>query len=460
MIPFANPLARKSPEAVLAGDLDAEERRDDGEIVEAIGKIAADDHDAAAELTGPVGAALRDLAAVLERESGDMLGRTVDFSMQASEAMASVSRLTGDIRDVAANTSTMAAAMEQMAASINQVAESSNDAAQEAVVVENAAREGISEIDRAVDSMRTISAQVQGMVERLAVLEEAAEQISDMAQSIEGISNQTKLLALNATIEAARAGDAGKGFAVVAAEVKALSEQTSKTTDQIRERIDTLNAEMGRMSEAMDKSAALVGEGEGIVNAVGDKIHEMGGKVSGVTLRMNDVAGVLEQQRHATDEVAEKITRNVRATDAAQMRADTVIDSVGSAEKLIDTQFGQLEPKKIHNWVLYRAKSDHLLWKKRLAEMLVGITGLKAEELADHHSCRLGKWYDQVDDPAIRNHPAYSKLVAPHMAVHSHGKAAAAAYARGDRDKAEAEYALMEAASAEVIRLLNALIDG
>ncbi len=45
---------------------------------------------------------------------------------------------------------------------------------------------------------------------------------------------------MNASIEAARAGEAGKGFAVVADEIRALSEHTKESAEQIASTIDDL----------------------------------------------------------------------------------------------------------------------------------------------------------------------------------------------------------------------------
>jgi hemoglobin-like flavoprotein len=118
---------------------------------------------------------------------------------------------------------------------------------------------GVNDADAAIQSAQQTSTQLDGLTSAVAEnksqlesLNTALKQVADVAQEIEKIANQTNLLALNATIEAARAGEAGKGFAVVAGEVKALSGQTSNSTEQIAAIVKDLSQRLAGLRESAE----------------------------------------------------------------------------------------------------------------------------------------------------------------------------------------------------------------
>jgi methyl-accepting chemotaxis protein len=109
---------------------------------------------------------------------------------------------------------------------------------------------------------------------------------------IRDIAERVNILALNATIEAARAGEAGKGFAVVATEVKNLSSQTAKATDEIAREIGSVQAISGRVASSIHETV----EGVGQVNQY-----------------VNSVATAIEEQRTVTRDISEHSTRMVKS---------------------------------------------------------------------------------------------------------------------------------------------------
>ena len=401
--------------------------------------------------------ALNDLHQELKRRNAAELERTVNASMQDSNAMAAVSRATGEVRKMDKHASGMSSAVEELDFSIHEINKLASRGADSLGACVEQSQSGL----EAVRLTRSESEQLGGAFEtitgRVTDLEQASRQIAEIVDTIAAIADQTNLLALNATIEAARAGEAGKGFAVVAGEVKALSGQTAKATEDIRLRMEHLQRQVTAITEAVSHSSNSIHAGidaanssEQAVNTVTDKVRESAQIVS-------DIARLIAEQSKATTDLSQSVTQIADGATKARERVENVVEASAGTESTIGQTLSALSDRHIDNFVLHCAKSDHLLWKKRLNSMLVGATKLSESELSDHRSCRLGKWYEKARSQ-YGSIPAFIAIEPPHARAHECGKRAARLCAQGDLDGAEAAVEEMEAASEDVLTALDRLM--
>lgn len=206
----------------------------------------------------------------------------------ARSATQKTSGVSEAVSSISTNVDTIAGAAEQMNVSIKEIEKNtqrSTHVANEAVDITKAADETVHQLSN------------------------SSQDIGAMIKVINSIAEQTNLLALNATIEAARAGDAGKGFAVVANEVKELAKETASATNDISERIKTIQH---------DSSVAT----EGIQ------------AINGIVAQINDLqigtATAMEQQSSTTQEISRSI--NTVASGAAGISTDVTGLVGGMAE--------------------------------------------------------------------------------------------------------------------------------
>ncbi len=198
---------------------------------------------------------------------------STSVSAAAEQMSANMSGVSASTEQVTANVRSVAAAIEEMTASIAEVAQNA---------------------ERAAGVAQEASLLTETSSAKIGQLGLAATEIGKVIEVIQDIAEQTNLLALNATIEAARAGDAGKGFAVVATEVKELAKQTATATDDIRRRIEAIQA-------ATNEAVQAMGEIETVIRNVNDVSRT--------------IASAVEEQRITTTEISRNVAETTQAVD-------------------------------------------------------------------------------------------------------------------------------------------------
>lgn len=101
------------------------------------------------------------------------------------------------------------------------------------------------------------------------------------------------------------------------------------------------------------------------------------------------------------------------------------------------------------------AKSDHITFVKRVSDAVAAQKSIPLEDLATHHGCRLGHWYENVGDPATLALPEFRAVDAPHRGVHDSAQKALAAVIANDRTAAQHHVEDMRQQSERVLRYLD-----
>ncbi len=182
------------------------------------------------------------------------------------------------------------------------------------------------------------------------------EQISEVANAIQGIANQTNLLALNASIEAARAGEAGRGFAVVAEEINSLSTTTGTEIDKVNGLTREVTGSISELSKVSDQIIKFLTENvlsdydnlETLANNYmedanyySDISHELGSNAKELTSSVDQINMMLETISSAQDELGgaiHDISDNLRSiSSSSENVSDEARDVMDSISNLQDT---------------------------------------------------------------------------------------------------------------------------
>ncbi len=228
--------------------------------------------------------------------------------------------------------------------SMQQVAASAEKLAQQAQQSVQIAHSGADTVNRTILGMTSLREQIQDTSKRIKRLGESSQEIGNIIEFINDISEQTNTLALNASIQAAMAGEAGRGFAVVADEVQRLAERAANATRQIENLVKTIQADTNEAIVSMERSTQNVVSGAKNAEEAGQALTKVETSSQELSKLITDISASARNQSAAATKIAGtmQVIRDiaVQTSGSANQTAHAVGELNTLSEKLRESVAG------------------------------------------------------------------------------------------------------------------------
>ncbi len=252
----------------------------------------------------------------------------------AQEAQATALHLAEASEHQAHQITNASAAINEIAVSIDEVSINSlesADVAQRSVLI---AHNGAEIVRQTIEGMDTIRNQIQETSKRIKRLGESSQEIGNIVELINDISEQTNILALNAAIQAASAGEAGRGFAVVADEVQSLAERTSSATKQIEALVQTIQSDTNEAVSSMEQTTSEVVDGAKRTENAGDALTEIEAVSNDLAELIQNISESAKQQSVAATNISGTMNVIQEITTQTSVGTQQTAESIGNLVEL------------------------------------------------------------------------------------------------------------------------------
>lgn len=360
------------------------------------------------------------------------------------------------IHQINARSCEMQSAIEHVAEHIQDTTATTQD------VVDNTSI-SLQTIEDTINHINNMMKEFNSIIDNIKDLDEKMGIIVNIVDVIEAVASKIDLLALNASIEAARAGNVGRGFAVVANEIKKLSSDTKDSLDGIKEATSELRSEVNNVVLKVERAGNEISEETGNLGQCITMMNNIDKDLKGLSDNITDISANVEEQTA----VSQEIVASLNSLASKSVGINEKSKETGVAFNDISSMLNKMRRKMWKDSNIKTNKNsletfilDHLMWRWRVYNMVLGYEKLDYEALRrDHTQCQLGIWlakYQPSNNKAIN---IINALEEPHKLLHSTAREAATAYENGDECLLESLLNDMDDYSETVSNLLTELIE-
>lgn len=440
------------------------------------------DTDAAAAAANSVSASAQTVASAAEELHASISEISVQVGSAASTSQDAVMRMRG-ARDVVGRLGTAAEEIGKVVQIIGDIAAQTNLLALNATI--EAARAG-----EAGKGFAVVAGEVKNLASQSA---RSAEEITGRVATIQEVARQTVSMIDNV------AGAISNMEQIAAAIAAAVEEQTAATSEIARNVGITANRadDVDRLMKSVETSVVNANRSVRAVGESAARMDELMESMRGMLIKAvrtsSNIADRRRENRRAVllDAEIQIGGRNVPAhvydlsENGAMLTAENV-SSIGSRFTLalpvhglrlsasvvavsegfqhVEFENGSVSTSQVNqialqstNRLVETTKNDHKVFVEKIRAAVNGGAPIEPATLSTQHTCRLGKWYDNVTDHIMMDLPAFKALAAPHREVHMVGREVLTALAEGDCDLAEKKMAQLDELSQRVITTLDQL---
>lgn len=250
-----------------------------------------------------------------------LTGMMSEINETAGQVAEGASQIAQTAATIAESSSEQAASVDKLSQSVEKMSElthtnqeragAANDGAVEASGFLLDGNQQIVELTQTIESIHDVSQKINGIME-----------------SINDIAEQTNLLSLNASIEAARAGEAGRGFSVVAGEIGRLAVQTTGSSSETGELIESILQSINTGTDKAQKTTGVMDK----VLVSAEASTKMIGQISEAIVQEKEAVDKLQQE---ISQIMAMVENNTAASEESVAASETLADQAEALKRLV-----------------------------------------------------------------------------------------------------------------------------